>query len=69
MWILVSDDDTRGRDPRTRRALGAKVLWRNHYWAEFNGFNGAFEDPWGNTVVLWSKGGADPQIPEGFTRE
>ena len=23
----------------------------------------------GNTLVLWSKGGDDPQIPGGFTRE
>ena len=40
-----------------------------HSWAEFNGFNSAFQDPWGNTLVLWSKGGDDPQIPDGFTRE
>ena len=45
------------------------MLWRHHYWAEFNGFNGAFEDPWGNTVVLWTKGGDDPLIPEDFTSE
>ena len=66
-------DPGRRRRPRThpRRAeqQGAKVLWRHHYWAEFNGFNGAFEDPWGNTVVLWTKGGDEPVIPEGHTSE
>ena len=58
------------RDPRARPSRGAPtVLWRDHYWAEFNGFNAAFMDPWGNTFVLWVKGGDDPQIPEGWTRE
>jgi catechol 2,3-dioxygenase-like lactoylglutathione lyase family enzyme len=69
MWILVSDDDSQDRILDTAEKLGATVLWRNHYWAEFNGFNGAFLDPWGNTIVLWTKGGDDPQIPEDFTRE
>jgi predicted enzyme related to lactoylglutathione lyase len=68
-WILVSPDDSQDRILDTAEKLGATVLWRNHYWAEFNGFNGAFQDPWGNTVVLWTKGGQDPQVPEGFTRE
>ena len=69
LWILVSDDDNQDRILDTAEKLGASVLWRNHYWAEFNGFNGAFLDPWGNTIVLWTKGGDDPQIPEDFTRE
>ena len=70
VWILVSDDDSAGpRSSTTAEKLGATVLWRHHYWAEFNGFNSAFQDPWGNTLVLWTKGGDDPQIPEGFTRE
>jgi catechol 2,3-dioxygenase-like lactoylglutathione lyase family enzyme len=68
-WILVSPDDTQDRILDTADKLGAKILWRDHYWAEFNGFNGAFEDPWGTTVVLWTKGGPEPQIPDGFTRE
>ena len=59
----------RGCHPRAGEKLGAKELWRHHYWAEFNGHNGAFEDPWGNTVVLWTKGGHDPVIPEGHTSE
>ena len=48
---------------------GAETLWRNHYWKEFNGFNDAFRDPWGNEIILWRKGGADPVIPEGYTSE
>ena len=68
-WILVSEDDSQDRILDTAERLGATVLWRNHYWKEFNGFNGAFVDPWGNTLILWSKGGPDPKIPEGFTRE
>jgi hypothetical protein len=68
VWILVGDD---AEDAILDRAEqhGATVLWRHHYWAEFNGFNGAFEDPWGTTVVLWTKGGTDPVIPEGYTSE
>jgi catechol 2,3-dioxygenase-like lactoylglutathione lyase family enzyme len=69
VWILVSDDDEQDRILGTAEKLGATILWRNHYWQEFNGFNGAFLDPWGNTIVLWTKGGDDPQIPEDFTRE
>lgn len=69
VWILVSEDDSQDRILDTAERLGATVLWRNHYWKEFNGYNGAFVDPWGNTLILWSKGGPDPQIPEGFTRE
>jgi predicted enzyme related to lactoylglutathione lyase len=69
VWILVSDDDNQDRILDTAEKLGATILWRNHYWKEFNGFNGAFLDPWGNTIVLWTKGGDDPQIPEDFTRE
>jgi catechol 2,3-dioxygenase-like lactoylglutathione lyase family enzyme len=69
VWILVSDDDTQDRILDTAEKLGATILWRNHYWKEFNGFNGAFLDPWGNTIVLWTKGGDDPQIPGDFTRE
>ena len=34
-----------------------------------NWFNDAFTDPWGNTIILWTKGGDDPQIPEDHTRE
>lgn len=68
-WVLVDDDDSEDRIIDTAERLGAKVLWRHHYWAEFNGFSGAFEDPWGNTIVLWSKGGDSPELPEGYTGE
>jgi len=69
VWILVSDDDSEEAILERAEKHGATVLWRDHYWAEFNGFNGAFEDPWGNTIVLWTKGGPDPVIGEGKTHE
>jgi len=69
IWILVSADDSVDRILSTAEKLGARILWRNHYWKEFNGFNYAFQDPWGNEIVLWVKGGKDPVIPEGFSRE
>jgi len=68
-WILVADDDTEDRILDTAERLGATILWRHHYWAEFNGFSGAFVDPWGNTLVTWTKGGDSPVIPEGWTKE
>jgi predicted enzyme related to lactoylglutathione lyase len=68
VYILVSDDDTQDRVLDTAARLGATVLWRDHYWGEFNGFCGAFRDPWGTEIVLWTKGGDNPQIPEHFTR-
>ncbi len=68
-WILVSPDDTQERILGEAAQRGAEILWRDHYWAEFNGFNSAFKDPWGNTLVLWTQGGDDPQIPEGWTTE
>jgi hypothetical protein len=68
-WILVSDDDESDRILEEAVKRGATELWRKHYWAEFNGFNAAFTDPWGNTFVLWTKGGDNPQIPEGWTNE
>ena len=69
VWILVSDDDSSAAIMERALARGATELWRNHYWAEFNGFNDAFMDPWGNTIILWTKGGDNPQIPDGYTSE
>ena len=69
IWVLVSDDDSEDRILDTAERLGAEILWRKHYWAEFNGFNSAFKDPWGNTLVLWVKAGEDPEIPDGYTAE
>ena len=69
IWILVGDGPS--YEDIMARALerGATELWRNHYWKEFNGYNHAFRDPWGNEIVLWGKAGPDPQIPANFTRE
>ena len=69
VFILVSPDDSADRIMETAERLGAEVLWRNHYWSEFNGFNDAFRDPWGNEIVLWTKGGENPKIPDHFTNE
>ncbi len=69
VWILVGDDDSEDAILQRAEDNGATVLWRHHYWKEFNGFNGAFQDPWGTTVILWSKGGDNPTLPEGYTGE
>lgn len=69
IWILVSPDDSETRILDTAEARGAEILWRDHYWKEFNGFNHAFRDPWGNEIVLWGKAGPDPVIPAHFSRE
>jgi len=69
LWVLVSADDSAERILDTAAKLGGEVLWRDHYWAEFNGFNHAFRDPWGNEIVLWVKAGPEPKLPDGFTRE
>lgn len=69
LWMLVSDDDTPERILDTAEKLGAEILWRNHYWKEFNGYNHAFRDPWGNEIMLWGKAGENPQVPDNFTRE
>lgn len=69
IWVLVSADDSVERILGEAEKLGATILWRNHYWKEFNGFNHAFRDPWGNEIVLWVKGGTNPVIPPNFTRE
>lgn len=68
IWVLVSDEDTPERILDTAEKLGAEILWRNHYWAEFNGYNHAFLDPWGNEILLWVKAG-DTEVPDNFTRE
>ncbi len=62
VYILVSDDDTPERILATAEKLGAKVLWRDHYWKEFNGFHSAFRDPWGSEIILWIKAGDDPTL-------
>lgn len=69
VWVLVSDDDDADQIMDRAIARGAIELWRNHYWKEFNGYNWAFRDPWGNEIVLWGKAGPDPEIPAHFTQE
>ena len=69
VWILISDDDSIEAVLDRAVSRGATVLWTNHFWAEFNGINSAFRDPWGNEIILWIKGGEDPQIPAHFTQE
>ena len=69
IWILVGDGQSVDDILARAAARDAEILWRNHYWAEFNGFNHAFRDPWGNEIILWGKAGASPAIPEGHTRE
>lgn len=69
IWILISDDDSAERILVAATQRGAKELWRNHYWSTFNGYNHAFEDPWGNEIVLWGKAGPEPKVPADFTRE
>ena len=69
VWIMVSDDDSIDRIMDTAEKLGATILWRDHFWKEFNGYSHAFRDPWGNEIIMWVKAGENPQIPEHFTRE
>ncbi|WP_426011782.1 VOC family protein [Caulobacter sp. DWR2-3-1b2] len=69
IWVLIGDDDTPERILDTAVKLGATELWRDHYWSEFNGYNHAFRDPWGNEILLWGKAGPSPVIPESVTRE
>jgi predicted enzyme related to lactoylglutathione lyase len=67
VYILISDDDNQDRILDAAESRGATILWRDHYWGEFNGFCGAFVDPWGTEIILWGKAGDNPTIPEGFT--
>ena len=69
VWILISDDDSAERILSAAEARGATVLWRDHYWATFNGYNHAFRDPWGNEILLWGKAGEHPAIPASYTQE
>ena len=61
IYILVGDDDREEAILERAERNGATVLWRGLYWKEFNGYHGAFRDPWGSVVILWSKGGDDPR--------
>lgn len=59
---ILTGDDTQDEILDRAEARGAKILWRDKYWGEFNGFHGAFLDPWGSEVILWTKGGDTPQV-------
>jgi predicted enzyme related to lactoylglutathione lyase len=41
-------------------ANGGKVLWREAYWGEFDGWHASFLDPWGNQIIMWWKGRPAP---------
>lgn len=69
VWILVSEDDSMQAILDRALELGATLLWKDHFWREFNGFNAAFSDPWGNEIILWVKGGEAPKVPDGYTQE
>lgn len=69
IWVLVGDGQSYEDILSRATERGATLLWRDHYWAEFNGYNHAFRDPWGNEIVLWGKAGPSPTVPDGFTRE
>ena len=68
IWILIGDD-TAERILAAAEERGATILWRDHYWSTFNGYNGAFRDPWGTEILLWGKGGDVPAVPGTFTTE
>jgi predicted enzyme related to lactoylglutathione lyase len=69
IWILISDDDSAEAILDRAVARGATILWRNHYWQTFNGYNHAFRDPWGNEIILWGKAGENPAVPGDFSSE
>jgi predicted enzyme related to lactoylglutathione lyase len=60
IYILVGDDDNEAAILARAEKNGATVLWRDKYWGEFNGYHGAFRDPWGSVIILWTKGDDDP---------
>jgi len=60
VYILVGDDDSETAILERAEQRGATILWRGLYWKEFNGYHGAFRDPWGSEVIVWTKGGDDP---------
>jgi predicted enzyme related to lactoylglutathione lyase len=69
VWVLVGEGQSEADILDKAAKRGARILWRNHYWAEFNGYNSAFADPWGNEIILWTRAGPQPNVPATFTRE
>ena len=69
IWVLVGEGQSEAVMLDTAVKLGGKVLWRNHFWAAFNGYCCSFADPWGNEFVLWSRGGPGAKALPGYTQE
>ena len=69
VWILIGDEDSPEAILARAEERGATILWRDHYWSTFTGYNHAFADPWGNEIILWGKAGPEPKVPESYTRE
>jgi catechol 2,3-dioxygenase-like lactoylglutathione lyase family enzyme len=70
VWILLGDDETEDEVLRRAEKHGATgALAPPLLEGVQRASTGRSKDPWGNTVVLWGKGGDDPIIPEDYTRE
>ena len=69
IWILVGDGESPELILAAAEERGATILWTNHYWKTFNGFNHAFRDPWGTEIILWVKASEDASVPGAFTAE
>lgn len=69
VWVLVGEGQSEAEILDRAVRHGARIVWRDHYWKEFNGYNSCFRDPWGNEIVLWTRAGANPEVPPRFTRE
>ena len=64
VYVLVSEDDTIEAVLERASANGAKVDWDAVWWGEFGGWCGAFTDPWGVQILLWTKGSVRPSPDE-----
>jgi predicted enzyme related to lactoylglutathione lyase len=69
VWVLVGEGHSEAEILDKAVRHGARVVWRDHYWTEMNGYSSCFRDPWGNEIVLWTRGGPHPNVPPRFTRE
>jgi predicted enzyme related to lactoylglutathione lyase len=63
-YILVSEDETIEDVLGRAKAEGATVDWEPVYWGEFGGWCGAFTDPWGVQILLWTKSSVRPAPDE-----
>jgi hypothetical protein len=69
VWVLVGEGQSEAEILDKAVRHGARIVWRDHYWKEFNGYNSCFRDPWHNEIVLWTRAGPNPDVPPRFTRE